>query len=91
MKAVSAWTTSDGAVFTNQKDAQTHELRLLRSAALKPLLSKLVDQRNTGSAVISEYDLEQMLLDNAEELHAALGVKIPSNRGRKTAKAAEAA
>ncbi len=88
MKAVSAWTTTDGTVFTDQKEAQAHELRLLRSAALKPLLSKMAGQLDVA---IGEQVLEQVLLSNAEELHVALGVKVPSNRGRKATKVAEAA
>lgn len=82
MKAVSAWTTTDGKVFTNQKEAQAHELRLLRSDSAKQVANKIAGE--IGSHEVGGESILEALMNNADELIAALSVKIPSNRGRKS-------
>lgn len=87
MKAVSAWTTTDGVVFTDNKLAQAHELNLLRRSALKPLLAGMTDQlhhESGGDTRIDDETLEKVILDNADALRAALSVKPATNRGRKS-------
>lgn len=93
MKAVSAWTTSDGQIFTDNKQAQKHEQRILRKAALENLSEKIADQldRESGGEVrVDGVTILGMLLDNADELLAGLSAKPATNRGRKKQEAAAA-
>lgn len=94
MKAVSAWTTADGKVFTDAKLAAAHELALVRREALLPLAAKLSDElesKTGGDVRVDAETIMDVLMENGDALRDALNAKPTSNRGRKAKEEPKAA
>lgn len=91
MKAVAAWTTTDGRVFTDFAQAKTHEKTIVRTAALKPVVHTMLTdiQRADPEFTITEDDLLAMMLAHGDALEAALRAR--PDYGRRKKKAASAA
>ena len=91
MKAVAAWTTTDGRVFTDFAQAKTHEKTIVRTAALKPVVRTMLTdiQRADPEFTITEDDLLAMMLAHGDALEAALRAR--PDYGRRKKKAATAA
>lgn len=91
MKAVAAWTTTDGRVFTDFAQAKTHEKTIVRTAALKPVVRTMLTdiQRADPEFTITEDDLLAMMLAHGDALEAALRAR--PDYGRRKKKAASAA
>jgi len=93
MKAVAAWTTTDGRVFTDFAQAKTHEKTIVRTAALKPVVRTMLNaiQRSDPEFAITEDDLLAMMLAHGDALEAALRARPDYGRRKKKSAAAAAA
>lgn len=92
MKAVAAWTTTDGQVFTDFAQAKTHEKTIVRTAALKPVVGTMVNEmlRADPDFPLDKDALLNMLLANGDALEAALRARPDYGRRKKKSAPASA-